>query len=372
MRRTVIGALFALFLATGCGHVAVRPTAMAQAENLRQTPAAQDAARLAPQAYASAQKLQRDAERAYDAGDPTGAEILSEHAIAAYEHALALARLSRASDSARRAGASLSAANRSLAEIEEELSRATASFNDIETRLKTIHDAMPLASVGRADWGRDQARLSASRSLGLDARLLCAAARMLKSEVAGLGEAQAAVEDLERRLAVRPNPAPIDPAMRARAACLGVLVRARREAGATSSTGKADELLSDLSSEGARLGGIETMRDERGVIVTLRGLSGAAGLGQPLAEPLRTLARIAASRPDFPVQIVVHGQSSRPEEMARERTLGQVVSKSLANAGAPPERLEVQAAGAAHPVAASGAATDRNSRVEIVFVDPGG
>jgi hypothetical protein len=358
-------------VAAGCGHAAMRPTAMAQADTLRQTPASIEAARLAPQAYANAEKIRREAERAYESGDPAGAQILSEHAIAAYEHALVLGRLARAADSVRRTSASLASAERSLSEVEEELARATASFSDIEARIKVVRDALPLTPVGRADAGRDQARLAASRSLGLDARLMCAAAKMLAPQTPGIDQAQAAVDELDRRIAAHPFPAPIDLAMRARAGCLSVLVRARRPGGATSSIGKADALLSDLSSEGARVPGIDPLRDERGVVVTLRGVSDPTGRAH---EPIATLARLAQAHPEFPVQVVVHGQSSRADEIARQRALGAAIAKTMQDGGVAPGRLEVQAAGAAHPVIAprTPAAAERNSRVEIVFVDPGG
>jgi hypothetical protein len=374
MRRLCILAPLALFLATGCGHVVARPTVMARAERLGRSPASIEAARLAPEAYASAEKLRRDAEGAYLGGDPVGAQILSEHAIAAYEHALVLARLARASESARRTGAQLASAERSLAQIEEELGRTTASSNDIEARIKVARDAVPLAPVGRADWGRDHARLAASRSLGLDSTLLCAAARMLAPATSGLEQAEAAAADLQRRLVERPSPAPIELAMRARAGCLAALAGARRQASATSSVGKADMLLSELSAIGASLEGLEPQRDERGVIVTLRSPSDGTGLAPRLAEPIRAIAGVAKAHPDFPILVVVHGASGRKDEIAREHVQGGLVAKALADAGASPDRVEVREAGAAHLVVSpkSPSAGERNGRIEIVFVDPGG
>src|SRR5882757_9423847 len=57
------------------------------------SPAAQTAASLAPEAFAHAEKIRRQADEAYQQGDLSGAQVLAEHAVAAYQHALVLARI---------------------------------------------------------------------------------------------------------------------------------------------------------------------------------------------------------------------------------------------------------------------------------------
>ena len=373
MRRFAWAPL-ALLAAAGCTSQTIRPPAMAEANRLGQAPSLQAAAQLAPEAYASARKLQRAAERSYRDGDLGAAQFLSENAIAAYEHALVLTRLARANVAAGQARASLAAAEQTLAHIEEEYQRITALSDDLEMRIKVVREAVPTAQVGPGTPARDQARLVASRSLALDAKLLCAAAKMLAPDVAGLAEAQASVDDLERRLSARPHPAPIESAMRTRAGCLSVLTVARRPAGATSSIGRADELLSQVSAMAAQIdpaqAELSPLRDERGVVVTLRG----PALAQREAEQIRALGRVAQAHPEFPVQVVVHGRATSKDDLARQRAQGDRIARALVEAGARAERVQVQEAGTAHPLAAAGSASaaERNERTEIVFVDPGG
>jgi hypothetical protein len=218
-----------ILLAAGCSRPP-RPPAMAEADTLRRNPAAQTAASLAPEAFAHADKIRRDAELAYQQGDLGGAQILAERAVAAYQHALVLARIAYANDNANRARFALRTAEQSLAENESDLGRVSAEADDLELRVKVIKDAAPLVSSGAADGPRELARLSSARSLALDAKLLCAAARLVGAETPTLPHAQSLVDEVEKRLTTRPRPAPIDAAMRARAECQAALTAARRPA----------------------------------------------------------------------------------------------------------------------------------------------
>jgi len=372
MRRLRLAAVPVLF-AMACAHGA-RPPMMAQAEKARRSSAAQTAAALAPEAFEHAEKLRRDAEVAYQGGDPSGAEALAERAIAAYEHALVLGRIAYAAETANRARLALRTAEQSLAQTEAEQRRISAQAEDIELRIKVIKDATPLVPAGPADGARELARLSSARSLALDARLLCAATRMLSPEATALAQAQTAVDDLDKRLAGQPRLAPIEAAMRARAQCLAVLTAARRSAAATSRLGKADQLLSELSA----MGGLAPARDDRGVVVTLRQVFAGDHMQQEIRDKLEALGRVAQSHSDFPLQVVVHAGGSRPkggrEVMAADRRRGDEVAQALADGGATRERIVVEAAGSAHPVVDPAIARDprRSERVEIIFVDPGG
>jgi hypothetical protein len=184
---------------------------------------------------------------------------------------------------------------------------------------------------------------------------------MVGTETPALQKAQTGVDELDKRLGER-RAAPIEPAMRARAECLAALTAARRPAGTTSSIGKSDQLLSEISA----MGGLLPMRDDRGVVVTLRELFAASQLTKEARERLAALGRVAQAHADFPVQVVVHGASDRQQ--------GDAVAKALVEAGANRERLLVEAAGSAHPLLDAGLARDpkRNERIEVIFVDPGG
>jgi hypothetical protein len=365
-----LGWLLTVLLASSCTRPP-RPSVMADAERARSAMAAQ-ATELAPEAMAHADKLRRDAETAYASGDLAGAQILAERAIAAYQHALVLVRVTRATDAANRARLALLAAEQTLAQTEGEQRRVSAQADDIELRIKVIKDAAPLAATGPGDPAREQARMTSSRSLALDARLLCGAARMLAPETPALTEAQTTSEELDKRLAGSPRIAPIETAMRARSQCLSALTAARRTAGATSSIGKSDQLLAELST----MGGLSPVRDDRGVVVTVRNLFTALQLTTDGKELLSALGRVAQAHPDFPVQVVVHsaGKGRSFEARADERKRGDAVAKALAEAGANSERMAVEAAGSAHPTLDPTLARNpsRSERVEIIFVDPGG
>jgi hypothetical protein len=371
-RSTLVGAALPSALAllvSSCARPP-RPPVMAEAERIHQTTRGQ-AADLAPEAMAHADKLRRDAEAAYASGDLAGAQIIAERSIAAYQHALVLVRVTRATDIANRAGLALKAAEQTLAQNEGEQKRVSAQADDIELRIKVIKDAAPLAATGPGDPAREQARMSSSRSLALDARLLCSAARMLAPETPALTAAQATSEELDKRLAASPRVAPIETAMRARAQCLAALTAARRTAGTTSSLGKSDQLLAELSS----MGGLAPVRDDRGVVVTVRNMFTAAELTSGGREQIGALGRVAQSHPDFPVQVVVHSAKGKGADARQEdKKRGDAVAKAMAEAGASGERIAVETAGSAHPVLdpTVARAPSRSERVEIIFVDPGG
>jgi outer membrane protein OmpA-like peptidoglycan-associated protein len=339
---------------------------MAEVDRVRGTTA--QGAELAPEAMAHADKLRRDAETAYGNGDLAGAQILSERAIVAYQHALVLVRVARATETANRARLALQAAEQTLAQVEGEQKRVSAQADDVELRVKVIKDAVPLAPTGPGDAAREQARMTSSRSLALDARLLCGAARMLAPETPALTEAQATSEELDKKLAAAPRVAPIETAMRARSQCLSALTAARRTAAATSSVGRADQLLAELSA----MGSLAPARDDRGVVVTVRNVFGGADLTRDGREQIGALGRVAQAHPDFPVQVVVH--SAAKGKTADERKKGDAIAKALAEAGAKSDRVSVEPAGAAHPVLDPGVARNptRSERIEIIFVDPGG
>jgi len=193
---------------------------------------------------------------------------------------------------------------------------------------------------------------------------------MVGPDTPALTAAIATVGELEKRLSDKPRPAPIDIAMRARAECLAALTAARRPASGTSSIGRSDQLLSEVSA----IAGLSPVRDERGVVVTLRGGFSGTDIGR---DRLTTMGRIAQAHPDFPVLVVVH---SRPKSESatvsaeREQKLGETVAAALVDAGANRSHLSVEAAGTAHPSLAPGLSRDpgRSERIEIIFVDPGG
>jgi outer membrane protein OmpA-like peptidoglycan-associated protein len=374
-----------------------RPTVLGQVEAVRVGPAAVEAKRYASGAFAHAEKLRGEANQAAEKDDLAGAQILSERAIAAYAHAHALARVARAEAAAGAAESELAASEKELAALTADQSRVAAELDALDLRIKVARDAHPILPSGPADPEREKARLAASRALALQARLLCGAARLLAAEgvaapssgpaapggaapgvaapeaaaapdpiQADIEAAIAAVGKVDADLATSPAAAPIDAATRARAGCLSVLTRVRRAGTPVSrAPGAGDALLAALSAAGTSA----PSRDDRGVVVTLRGIFDKDKLSKAAEPQVADLGKVAAAHPGFPVVIVVHQDKQAPKDDVSSRARGEAVAGALRAAKA--ARVEVVLAGSSAPVVdPAGKDKARNARVEIVFVTP--
>ena len=151
-----------------------------------------------------------------------------------------------------------------------------------------------------------------------------------------------------------------------RAACLEVLTLARRAYGGANS-GDADALLSGLSAHG----GWEPSRDERGVVVTLRGAFKGTALTADAARQLEELGHVAASHPAFPLQVVVHDATPPTEaERKADAARADAAMAALAAGGAPAAQTMAETMGARLPVTdpADTRTRARNARLDVVFV----
>ncbi|HVH44360.1 MAG TPA: hypothetical protein VM925_18535, partial [Labilithrix sp.] len=281
MKRHSLGLLVcAASLAIGCGGAASSVVKVGEAERARAGLQGRDAQVLAPQAFAEADQALRAAKDAERAGDTAAAELHAERAVAAYQHAVAIARLARATDEDTQAKEALARAMEQSQRYAASRKAAEREVDDLEKRLRVAREAERPSAAGPTDPERERARLVAAQALATQARLLCSAARLVSPQAPGLAEAEAAAAELDKKLEASPKPAPIDQAGRARAACLGALTKARRSG--ASDTDPADALLGELSRarliEGAadpkaKSGtDLAPSRDERGVVVTLRSL----------------------------------------------------------------------------------------------------
>jgi flagellar motor protein MotB len=364
-RSLSLGAL--LVVAIACASTP-RPPVLSEADAVRGTPAAAEARSLAPQAFAKAERILEQARAAHDQGSPASAQILGEHALAGYGHAFVLARLAKAEQRMGEAELALRKAKSELAALDEKQRFVAAEADDLEKRVRMLEDALPLAPNVQASPEREKARLEAARAMASQARLLCLAARLLEPNASGLADSVGKLDALDQELAKTQAPVPIDEAIRMRSACLKHLTLVRRDRSRSApAAGLADALLAELS----RAGDLLPFRDDRGVVVVLRGSFTGAGAtpSKELAERLALLGRVAKAHPEFPVLVVVHsakGRSAADEQRAK------TVADALRQAGA--KSVETHAAGSAQPVAApdrAGAAS-RNQRLEIVFVAPTG
>jgi outer membrane protein OmpA-like peptidoglycan-associated protein len=350
-------------LLAGCAS-APRPVSLTRAADAERAPAVVQAKSQAPQAHARAQDLLRRAEAAYSDGKQADAELLGEHALAAYRRAVIEGRLAAAEGRKAEAEAKLADAERALANLDEQNRRAISETENLELKLKVVREILPVPASEAASGDRERARLDAARSFALEARLLCASARLLEPERSSLAPHFAKLDELDRAIAGKALPAPLDAARTERTSCLRELTLARRPVTQRSpATPQADALLSELSGSG-----LSPTRDDRGVVVTLRDVFKGNDITSAGKDRLQALGRVAKTHPAFPVLVVVHsGRGGTPE---RDEKRAKDAASLLTEHGA--GRVESHGAGSAQPVLSNdlAASASRNERVEVVFVAP--
>ncbi|MEZ4234098.1 MAG: hypothetical protein R3B89_33295 [Polyangiaceae bacterium] len=354
-RLLVLGSAIALI---SCAS-APRPPVLGQADQVALGPKASEAKSEAPQAFAHAEKLRREADQAFEDGDQAAAEILAERSIAAYSHAFVLVRLSRAEERLAKVKADLATAQADLTKLDKQQAEVAREAEALELRLKVARDAVPLTPNEPASADREAARLEAARALAAQARLLCVSAWLIAPDTKDIKASIESADALAKSLEKGPRPTPIDDAIKLRSGCLKQLTVARRAATASArASSEQDELLKALSDRGD----LEPHRDDRGVVVTLRGLYQGNKLAKDARLRLEALAKVAKANPRFPVLISVHegGADTKASELA----------KTLSDLGAP--RVDARGIGDRLPLVPGRlrGAAQRNTRVEIVFISP--
>lgn len=358
-------ALLSFAVLIGCGAAAPRPQILGAVDSASQSPAAKEAKASAPQAYARAEELKRRAEAALAEKDSASAQILGEQALAAYEHAVVLARLAQADARRGDAEARLARAETELKALDAQEQRVRAETEDLELRARVLTDSLPLPESAPASPEREQARLEAARALSLQARLLCASARLLEPTRASLAPLLGELDTLDGKLSKKAPLTPIDDAVRLRARCLSELSQVRRPKTLQEpARGTEDALLSELSNAA-----YAPSRDDRGVVVTLRGLFGKdSTLSGPAVSTLQALGRVASTHPAFPILVVLHRSGAGGAERDKPRL--EALTNTLKQAGA--TKVESATGGDAVPLVEPKrpGANERNERVEVVFVAP--
>jgi hypothetical protein len=362
-----------LGVVVACAASTPTPRVLDEAEAVAESPAAKESSELAPQAHANAENLRKAADAAKAQGDFSGAQILGEHSLAAYEHAFVLSRYVKAEQRMVQAEAARSKVKQQLTELEEQQQRLSAEADGLELRIKVTLDKEPLEKMPQASPERQLARQQAARALASEARLLCLATELLAPQQATLEKARESLAKLELELSQGSKKDDLFPrATTARSACLTELTLARRPGTAKApDAGLTDRLLVELT-ETQKL---FAFRDDRGVVVSLRGV--VDGQGTPTSEGaalLALLGRTAKAHPDFPLLVVVHtagsGTSKDKSQDKNAAVIASGVVSSLQKAGAAVVRSDI--AGSAQPVADARlpGAAERNARVEVVFVSP--
>ena len=254
--------LVAAALSFACA-AAPRPRVLLALDATEKSPGVLAARGQAPQAFARAEGLRHEAEKAHDDGDPAGAQILGEQALAAFQRAITLAGVTRAEQRAAAAEVSLTRIKAALAESEQQQKQLDADTEALELRLKVGRETLPMPESGPpASPERELARREAARALTAQARLLCSAARLLDPKRATLEPAFQKIADVEKVLATNAS-TPIDDARSVRSTCLAELTATRRpRTQASPADPSSDELLKQLSDAS-----LKPSRDDRGVVV---------------------------------------------------------------------------------------------------------
>ncbi len=353
---SIVALAWALAL-SGCGAIRTRPATLDEARARATTPKSEEAKALAPERFGEAEALRADAEARLAAGDAQGAQFVAEQAIAAYERAFAEARRLRATTLSAAAKAELDTAERELAALRDEQAKATAELAALDAKIQIAREAPKTATVEPADPARDAARAEAARSSLTEGSLLCAAARLLGATDEALHEAMELTARAEQALARGTRPVPVDAAMDARAACLGALTKARAAAALDDG---AETLMDELAGDGVT----HPSRDDRGVVVTIRGAFDGAGLSKRGTAELERMGRVAAAHPSTPVLLVVHAaQADDKRDERRAEAAKAVVARQRA------DKLATALAGTRRPVADPRRDRAQNERIEVVFVD---
>lgn len=388
MRRSIATASTLLALAlpsalVACGGASTQHVPdVSSAESMFVGPRADSAGTLAPTFVAEARVELAAAKRAVAAGDELTASLHAQRSVAAMQRAFVVARLARATREDNEARAAATENETALRKIREERAHLDAEVDGLEKKLHIAREASLPAESGATDPARAVARLRAATSLLAEARLLCGAARLMDDHAKGLVEADVALGEAEALVAGKPAKTstipgerarpkqPIDAAASARVACLSALSSARQTGNQAKTTDDPDVLFSELSAQAARTVPPENgpVRDERGVVLTLRDAFHGTELTEAGKRALASAALVGRAHPSVSVQIVVHEAETSAVASSEKRV--ESALKALQDGGVPKAKLRGETAGTSIAVVASGDAAKRarNARLDIVFV----
>ncbi len=360
------GGALLLVLFSGCAPRTV-PESVAQAQAISRSPAMVEAEQLAPQTYLTAEKLRAESEFLWKDGEPEEAEAAADQAIAAYNHAFALARVARAEQRTELAQKEKFAADAEQARLDQLTAQVAADADAYEMRARVHLDQEPVKDVAALSPERAKMRRIAAKQLVSEGRLLCVSAELLKNRTKRLDETKRQLSILEKRLQVGSQDDDVFPKSAAlRDDCLKLLTETRRpEIERNPEAAGSDRLLSDLS----KTGSLMVYRDDRGVVVHLGGpLDESGALRGDVVSALALLAGAAKAHPTFPLLVVVHTARSGQESLSAR--LGSLVKEALLREGAP--ALTLHEAQNAQPVVSTSVAgaDSKNERIEVVFVAP--
>lgn len=356
----------------GCAPIPP-PSVLSDVERARVSPQVTEAKDGAEAAMAKAESLRQRANEALASGDYAGAQILGEQALVAYEAVAMTARAAKALARAADATAETDAAERELAALEATLQQVRADVAALEGRLLSSQLASAqLASTQPAERAGAEpglatssaAKTAALASSQISARMSCMTADLLRRTHAPAESANAKLDVARKLLDASGDDLAL--ARRSREACLAALDDVRRGLGDVKhATGGADALLEALSNAG-----LDPRRDERGVVVTVRGSFAGDALTAVGRSALEKLAKAAKPFAGTPLLLVVHEPLERTVDPAqRGEARGRLVSMALAaDLGNDAIGATLHAGMTTPVVDPKGKHAARNQRVELVFV----
>ncbi len=370
--RAPLAVAAAALTCVACAHAPLPSRVSSDLEGARRSAVVADAETLSPGALAHAEALRLESRTLTDRDD-VSADLLAERTMIAYERTVLLARLARATVDADRARTAAAAAGAEA----ERLAAARAGFEAksaaTSNELSILRNALPRLAV-TPDPAREAARATAARAMLAEGELLCGAARLLvtapETRLDAAERAVVTARDEGSSNARRGAGGAIDAATSARSACLEALTLARREG----PTDTADRLLASLSARGD----LDPTRDERGVVVTLRGAFKGVEVTPDAARLLAELGRVAAANGAVPVQLVLHdasppGEDERRSDETRLRAAEAALASGWGGSQVPHAHAALGARlPASDPLASSPSARARNARLDVVFVTRGG
>jgi flagellar motor protein MotB len=311
--------------------------------------------------FALAEQQRRASEKAFASGDAVAGGLLAEQAEATYLRTVALARAATAQAALDEATTLARRSEDQRRDISVERQRSDDEASALEKRVLVERELQAPPPSGPASPQREAARAVAARALATEGRLLCGAARLLGAKSDELDGAEKEAKTLDERLERSKGPSPIDAAARFRATCLRALTLARRNA-PDKVSGQADTLLAKLSEAHW-----SPTRDERGVVVTLRGpFVQSDQLHAGFKEKLRDLGKLGKEGGNTSLQLVLHQGSRDGNPVPKAEAL----LAFLVEGGWDRQRLSVENAGTRLPLVdhPAGVTDDRNGRVDVVFV----
>lgn len=348
-----------------CAGARPVPATLTQADASSRAPATLDAAALAPQAKADADRRRKEAWALQDAGKVEESAILAEQAVAAYELSALLSRSARAEARIENAARERRTKEEQLALLDGAQATLQGEVEALELRARVLLDAEPTADLKTVDAERLVARRKAAEKLASEAASLCLGARALGVSADRLSPLEEQLGKLADEFTVKALNKDMFPrAMELRAACLRELTGARHEKSkASPQLGMSDRLLRELTENS-----FHAQRDDRGVVAVFHDPVDGQKLREKTHTDLAKLGSLLTGHPDVPAFIIVHTGVPADEKLA-EGWLDLAVNAVNTPGRAKPGARSARGFEPLVDKRARGAVAE-NRRIEVVLVTP--